>query len=153
MDIDSSSYLLSKEVCEDMTSKLEQAKILLENHTCVLVCKEEVKTSDLSGIKPWLVWIEEDKESLKECSVADRCIGKAAAMLMVYAEVKEVYTYLISDPALAVFKQYQIPVTYEKKVENIINRTKTGICPMEELCLTIEEPETAYFKLKEKVGM
>jgi hypothetical protein len=76
--------------------------------------------------------------------IADKVIGKAAALLMVYAGVKEVFTPTISDPAVEVFEKHNVKITYDKVVERIINRTGDGLCPMESLCLNVENPEEAF---------
>ena len=46
----------------------------------------------------------------------------------------------------------EIPFSYEKEVEYIINRTKTGMCPMEQTVLQIEDAEEAYEALKIKLA-
>ena len=37
-------------------------------------------------------------------------------------------------------------------VEYIINRDKTGMCPMEKAVLEVDEPNTAYVVLKKKIA-
>ena len=76
--------------------------------------------------------------------IADKVVGKAAALLMAYGKVKEVYTPTISTPALKVFKNHNIEIHYDKEVGRIINRKGDGLCPMETLCLNIENPEDAF---------
>ncbi|MBR0324215.1 MAG: DUF1893 domain-containing protein, partial [Bacteroidales bacterium] len=39
-------------------------------------------------------------------------------------------------------------VTYDKVVERIINRKGDGLCPMETLCLNVENPEEAFLKIQ-----
>ena len=119
--------------------------LLEENHTIVIYKKDaSVYTSNDRGVAPLMKLLKENKYQLKEALVADKVIGKAAALLMVYANIKEVYTPTISIPALYVFNNYGIKIHYDKKVERIINRRGDGLCPMETLCLNIENPEEAY---------
>lgn len=87
------------------------------------------------------------KGFLKGASVADKVIGKAAALLMALGEIKEVHTLIISEPAIKVFEKYNIPCFYDKKVDRIINRTGDGLCPMETLCLDVDEPQEAFQKI------
>ena len=89
---------------------------------------------------------------LKGASVADKVIGKAAALLMALGEIKEVYTLIISEPALQVFENHKIKYFYDKKVDRIVNRTGDGLCPMESLCLDIYDPQEAFIKIIDKIS-
>ncbi|MDL2326623.1 DUF1893 domain-containing protein, partial [Bacteroidales bacterium OttesenSCG-928-A14] len=48
--------------------------------------------------------------------------------------VNELYTDLISNPALQILEQQHIKTSYQKKVEVILNRTQNDWCPLERLC-------------------
>ena len=125
---------------------LEQAKSLLitTNSTIAVVSNGEVFTSQERGVKPLLHLLTEKKGFLKGASVADKVIGKAAALLMVLGEIKEVHTLIISEPAIKVFEKHNIPCFYDKKVHRIVNRTGDGLCPMETLCLNVDDPQDAF---------
>ena len=128
---------------------LEQAKSLLitTNSTIAVVSNGEVFTSQERGVKPLLHLLTEKKGFLKGASVADKVIGKAAALLMVLGEIKEVHTLIISEPAIRVFEKHNIPCFYDKKVTRIVNRTGDGLCPMETLCLDVENPQEAFDRI------
>ncbi len=128
---------------------LEQAKSLLitTNSTIAVVSNGEVFTSQERGVKPLLHLLTEKKGFLKGASVADKVIGKAAALLMVLGEIKEVHTLIISEPAIKVFEKHNIPCFYDKKVTRIVNRAGDGLCPMETLCLDVDEPQEAFQKI------
>ena len=132
---------------------LEQAKkILLDNDfTCVVVDDNEMRTSTFSGIRPLIQFLEISEDAFNGASIADRCIGRAAAFLMIYGGVKEIYTKMISDHALSLLEEYSVPVKYDVKVPYIINRTQDDMCPMEKTCLLISEPKEAYEALKAKL--
>ena len=68
---------------------------------------------------------------------------------MVHGNVKEVYAKLISESAIDVFRRYSIPFAYETITSKIINRFGTGICPMEETVVGINEPKNAFEALKQ----
>ena len=133
---------------------LEQAKLLLltSANTIAVVSNGEVFISQERGVKPLLHLLSEKKGFLKNASVADKVIGKAAALLMVLGEIKEVHTLIISEPAIKVFEKYNISCFYDKKVDRIVNRTGDGLCPMETLCLDVDEPVEAFTKIKEKIS-
>ena len=137
-----------------MTEPLERAKTLLSStdSTIAVVSVDDVFTSHDRGVKPLLHLLTEKKGFLKGSSVADKVIGKAAALLMVLGEIKEVHTLIISEPAIKVFEKHSIPCYYDKKVERIVNRTGDGLCPMESLCLDIDDPQEALAKIKEKIS-
>ena len=119
--------------------------LLKENHTIVIYKSDaSVIVSDDRGVAPLMKLLNEDKEQLRDSMIADKVIGKAAALLMVYAGVKEVFTPTISVPAVEVFEKYNVKITYDKVVERIINRKGDGLCPMETLCLNVENPEEAF---------
>lgn len=131
---------------------LNTAKALLktENFTLVVISSDKgVFTSSDRGVKPLLHLLENEKDFLKGASVADKVIGKAAALLMVLGGVKEVHTNIISEPAMEVFEKHKITFFFDKKVERIINRKGDGLCPMETLCIDVEEPSEAFEKIKE----
>ena len=136
-----------------MTEPLERAKSLLKStdSTIAVVSVDDVFTSHERGVKPLLHLLSEKKGFLKGASVADKVIGKAAALLMVLGEIKEVHTLIISEPAIKVFEKYIIPCFYDKKVDRIVHRTGDGLCPMETLCLDVDEPQEAFIAITNKL--
>ena len=118
---------------------------------CVAVNEAGLLISEKRGILPMIEWLEEDPECLRGASVADRIVGRAAAMIMVYAGVREVFASVISNGAIELLKDAGISVTYSMSAIAISNRRGDGICPMERLVAPVREPEAAYKKLREKV--
>lgn len=127
---------------------LERAKTLLAQNTCVLCKDETLHTSQKTGIAPMLDWLAEGME-LTGFSVADKIVGKAAALLFVLAGVNEVYGEVMSEGGLAVLQTHGIPCAYGKLTPYIINRKGDGICPMEQTVQAIDDPELAYEALCE----
>ena len=131
-----------------MTSSLMAAKKCLEekNSTCAVYLEKENRflVSHERGIKPVLNWIRQKPDILRGSFVADRVIGKAAALLMIYGGVQEVYGGIISRHAQDCFQHWDVPCFYGSIVPYIINRDKTGMCPMEQRSLTITTPEEAF---------
>ncbi|MBR0323403.1 MAG: DUF1893 domain-containing protein, partial [Bacteroidales bacterium] len=88
--------------------------LLKENHTIVIYKSDaSVVVSDDRGVAPLMKLLNEDREQLRDSLVADKVIGKAAALLMVYAGVKEVFTPTISAPAVMVFEKHNVKLTYD----------------------------------------
>ncbi len=128
--------------------------LLLKDFNTIVIYKSDasIVVSKDRGVAPLMNLLKEDNSQLKDSVVVDKVIGKAAALLMVYAGVKEVYTPVISSPALKVFKNYNIIIHYDKEVERIVNRKGDGLCPMETLCLDVENPDEAYAKILERIN-
>ncbi len=132
-------------------SDLEIAKsLLVGDNTCVLVSGDKKYISTKSGIRPVLEYLDEGTD-LTDFVVADRIVGKAAALLFVLAKIKCVYAEVISEPAILILKQHNIEYSYGKLTKNIINRKGDGICPMEQTVLNTDDPQTAFELLKAKV--
>lgn len=129
-----------------MTKFLERAKSTLHDggFTFVAWNGEKEFVSTLLGIAPVLSLIKNTPETLKGASVADKVIGKAAAMLMVYGGVSEIYADVVSEHALPVLERSGITLQYDKVVPYIINRAGTGMCPMEKKVLLIDDPEECF---------
>ncbi|WP_394010993.1 DUF1893 domain-containing protein [Anaerococcus cruorum] len=134
-------------------NNLDLAKTtLLENSYSIVVVKENkvVNTSNKNGLMPILDLYNNDKSLLKEASVADKVIGKAAALLLIEAGIKELYTDLISENAISILDDTNIKYIYKTKVKEIRNRDNTGRCPMEELSLASANADELLAKIKEK---
>ncbi|MGN0519154.1 MAG: DUF1893 domain-containing protein [Candidatus Fimenecus sp.] len=135
-----------------MHPDLESCKAILEceNLTCVVKCGAQIlKTTD-RGIKPFLHWIETG-ENLQGAIAADKVVGKAAAFLMEKAGLSAVYAAVLSEPAEAVLKNAGIAYTYSHLVPRIQNRAGDGLCPMESAVMEMDNAETAFAALREKL--
>lgn len=122
-------------------NNIEKATSLLkeEKATLVAVNKDEVHISHSRGVAPILNIIDENPQFLNGASIADKVIGKAAAMLLVRYGVAEIHAVLISKKALDYLKDKSVTVTYETAVVHIINRDKTDMCPMEKCVLDLND--------------
>lgn len=100
------------------------------------------------GLSSLMAAIEKERRSLRGASAADKVIGKAAAMLLVYSEVKRVYAILASEDATATLERFHIPFESEKTVAMILNRNRTSSCPFETLVQDVEDPHEAFERLR-----
>lgn len=150
--MDSVKY--ANEPYNQTSSALTEAVTLLHStdSTCVIIQNTTVYQSSLRGIAPILSKLEKDRAFLEGASVADKVIGKSAAMLLIYGKIKELHANVISEYAAALLEQYHIPFTYDKKVPYIINRDGTGMCPMEKSVLKLSAPEEAFAVLKQTLA-
>jgi len=131
---------------------LARAKVLLSDSgaSFVAVKEGEEHISNDKGIAPILKILDESPDFLKGAYVADKVIGKAAALLLEYAGVERLYTRTLSQLAVQVLDDSFMTYEYDQLVPNIINRTGDGMCPMEQKVLTITDPSEAYKLLSGK---
>lgn len=132
---------------------LSKAKNLLEccNNNCVVYKDGAVYTSKETGIKPLLGFISSGF-NLADFSAADKIVGRAAALIFVYLKIKEVYGEVMSLGAIEVFEMHKINYSYGIKVDVIINRAGTGVCPMEEAVRGINDPYDAFCAVSKKLA-
>ena len=78
---------------------------------------------------------------LRGADVSDRIVGRAAAALFVAGGAASVYADVMSVGAAEFLSSYAIPNHAETITEEIINRKKTGICPMEAAVKDLDDPE------------
>lgn len=131
--------------------------ILHEGHHSLVVGGSTVSKYDGRGVADLYRLSHDNPALLHGASIADKVVGKGAAALMVWAKVGEVYADVVSSPALDLLENNGIPVTYATLVPHIVNRTGTGMCPLETRCLpcaTVEEClvqiETFIEEMKQK---
>jgi len=123
-------------------------RLLKEGHTCVIAGDGLLLISDRTGISPMLDHLQEGTD-LTGCAVADKIVGKAAAMLFTLAGIREVYADVLSEAGKAFLEEAGIPVVWGQLTPMIVNRAGTGMCPMEETVLNLEDPSAAYAALLE----
>lgn len=97
-----------------------------------------------SGVADLFALVTDDPSFLDGASVADRVIGRGAALLLVLGGVAKVYAKVISSGALEVLRRAGVEVAYGESVPCIINRAGTGVCPVEQLTAATSSPDEAY---------
>lgn len=131
---------------------IDIAREILEKENLSLVvvkdCEVIYKSND-KGIKPMYYVATNLLQRAKGSSIADRVIGKGAAMLCKALEVKEVYSPLISETAIQVLKEANIPFTYHRSCLHIMNMKKTGLCPVEKLAMDSENEKVLLKRLED----
>lgn len=128
---------------------LERAKAALhrENYTCVFCDDRRILTDKRHGIAPLLARLD-DEEELRGMSVADKIIGKAAALLLIHCGVAEVYGEIMSTDAQALLAQNGIAAHCGKSVSVILNRDGSAPCPMEQAVGTLTDPAAALAAIR-----
>lgn len=119
-------------------------------YSCVIADRDRVMTSRAHGIAPLLERAERS-ERLEGAFVADRIIGKAAAMLLVVMRVASVYGQVMSREAEALLSANGIEVEYGALTDHIINRSGDGLCPMEQAVRDLTDCAAAPAVLRRRI--
>jgi len=129
---------------------LEKARHALAEQgcTCVLCLGDRLVTSHRRGVAP-LLQLLESGENYTGFSAADKVVGKATAMLYRLLDVKAVWCAVISESAMEALQAGGIGVSWEQRVDYIINRSGTGPCPMEAATIGIDDPAAALTAVRE----
>ena len=104
--------------------------------------------TDSRRISGFIKAIDTIGAELKGASVADKVVGKALALLCVYAGVRQVYAEVLSLKAQAIFEEYNVAFEGEQLVENVLDLNKAGVCPFEKAASLMSDPKEscAVFK-------
>lgn len=133
--------------------RLARRRLHETNLNLVIVKKERVVfETEAHGIGGFLLAIERLGKKMVGSAVADRIVGRAAALLCAYGEVASVFAVTTSEDGIQILRENNIPYEYEKLVSNILSYDRTDICPFEKLTTDLKNPEEAYAKLKQEVG-
>jgi hypothetical protein len=130
---------------EDMLAKLN------EQHISLIVRNAGLTTEyHQHGVQDLLSLVENEPQRLQGAVVADKTIGKAAAALMVVGGVKQAYTNTISTPAHEMLEKAGIQVFANDEVEMILNRDRSGQCPMDKSLNETDDPQECVNILKNR---
>ncbi len=127
---------LAKKELKEKNGKLvvvKKGKVIFKSNKSGIVPMYELYNSKLEGI----------------VSISDKFIGSGAAKLLLNTklEVEELFAEIISESALEILKDSNIKISFDEKVEKILNRTGDDLCPVEKLSLNNEKFEEFYNKL------
>ena len=115
--------------------------------------RDIVFSSALGGIKPLLDAIDAiGRDRLRGTVVADKIVGRAAALLTLYTVADEVHAALISTSAKEVLHSHGLKFYFSEETPTIMNRNETDMCPFEKLVQEVDNPEEAYRRIKANVS-
>ena len=114
-----------------MRTDLETASKRLNQKNLNLVVVKNGKVlfeTESHGLGDLVEAINQLQSSMKGSSVADRIVGRAAALLFVYSGVSAVFAVTISDGGIEILDYNNVFHEFEKKVPRILNLKKTDVC-------------------------
>lgn len=130
-----------------------EEKLQTEHLTCVVYKNGRMYSREGIGVRPLMACLGEDAHFFEGACVADKVVGKAAALLIVYGGGAEaVYGGVMSDSAIRILEERHIPYRYGERVAYIQNRTHTGMCPLEEAVADTDDPSEAFAALKRRIA-
>jgi len=136
---------------DNMLRKAKQI-IIDGKASCVVIKSNEiVYSSSGHGVTPLITLYENNPDILKDSLIVDKVIGKAAATIAVLGGAKKVYGIVMSNAAKSYLNRHDVVPEFGRCISIISNRTKDGLCPLEETVLDIESPELAYILLKDTI--
>lgn len=124
---------------------------LIQNNASYTLCAAReafLYVSHERGIAPIMKQIQDNPTYFHDCMIVDNVIGKAAAMLLCRSQVSYIHAHVMSEAAQRYLQQHALAYSFEQSCPYIINRTNTGMCPMEQCVRDIEDEEAAYLALK-----
>ena len=96
------------------------------------------------GVVDLYTLVASDPDFLRGGMLADRVIGRGAALLAVKGGVAEVFADTISQHALDVLDAAAVRYSYGRLVPYIINWAGDGMCLVEALTLHVSDPDVAF---------
>lgn len=120
-----------------------------EQCSCVIYNGEETRLFWERGVQDLYRLLKMEPDFLRGAFIADKVIGKAAAALMALGGVDEVFARVISSPAREFLERSEIKVDFLVEVPHIINRTRTGWCPLETRCFRMHTAEECLQQIEE----
>lgn len=118
--------------------------------TCAIAHNDEIIfTSVARGVKPLVDFQRQFGTGRKPAALADKVIGRGAALLLPLGGIVAVHGEVMSRPALEELERLGISASYTTLVEGIRNREGTGPCPMEALSMGITDPHEMLEKVEE----
>ncbi len=132
---------------------LAKQRLIREDLSLVIAKKGRVIfETKATGVAGLLEAVETLGNFLTGSSVADKVVGRAAALLIVYSRALSVFAVTISDSGIEVLMEHAIRCEFDNRVPNILSISKTDVCPFEKLVAELSDPKLAFEVLKARCG-
>ncbi len=111
-----------------------------------------VFSSSSKGIRPHLEAIEKlGREGIRGSVVADKIIGRAAALLILYSNPSEIHAGVITTKARELLEAKRVKVYQASEVSAIKEKDGRIYCPFEAMVQGLNDPEEAYLAIVAKI--
>ncbi len=105
----------------------------------------ETRSHRISG---FMQAIDKFKKEVEDSCVADRVVGKAVALLCLYAGIRGVHAVVLSRQAQSVLESQEVFYQFGEVVDAVLDSSRTGTCPFEGVAAGLSDPEEAYEAFK-----
>lgn len=122
-------------------------RLIKDSLTLAVTDGETTHTSTARGVRP-LLDLYENHVNVSGFCACDKVVGKGASVLYVLLKVKQVYALTASTIAIRMLRENGISVICENEVDRILNRDKSGFCPIESAVKDESSPLVALEKIK-----
>jgi len=126
------------------------SKIFSSDDSVALVVfknKEEILRKQGKGVRPLFEAVDSSLDDLLNSTVGDRMVGRASALLCLYAHVTCVYAYRATQEAIQLLQNHDVEVLVGETIERISGRDGTG-CIFEKMLADINDPEIAFQRIR-----
>lgn len=132
---------------------IEARRLFAANEAAVVLVKDGVicTMGNGRGLSPLLQLCDRSSEDVKDAWVVDKVIGKAAAAVCIQFGAKRVHGALMCEPAQALLKEHGIPFSADTVVPQILNRDKSGLCPLEASVKDLDKVPAMVKALRAKI--
>jgi hypothetical protein len=113
---------------------------------------EVIFESRLPGIRALFDLFQSNRDLLKGSCAADTVTGRAAALFYTDAGISAIKTGLLSKAGESVLLGAGIPYESEVLADTILNRDRSGLCPIERRSLKVTDATALVKKLIEFFG-
>ncbi len=131
----------------------EARRILSEGKAAVVAFRDGEITAHAGGhgLAPLLALYDEAPAALKDATVVDKVVGRAAAGICALAGVRAVHGLTLSDGAAALLAKRKIACTADVRVPKILDGRRKGLCPMEQEVGSLESPAQITAAIRRKI--
>jgi len=120
---------------------------------CVLIRNgKQVPQKRGHGVSPLLALYDNDPAGMAGGIVVDKVIGRAAASIVICGKAKMVHGLIMSEDAALFLKANNVEYSCGEMVPRILNRDRSGLCPLEKSVEGIDDPAQALAALRAKIA-
>ena len=105
------------------------------------------------GVKPLISTYTNYPNMMSGAVIADKVIGKAAAMIAVAGGAAYVYGEVMSESGFEYLTKHNISASYGTLVPGILNRTKDGSCPIEASVIDISDSDEGIKAIRATIAV
>ncbi len=109
------------------------------------------KTATGRGIGPLLGLYDASPEAFAGAAVADKVIGRAAAMILALAGASAVYASVMSESGRDMLSLHGVKWACAELAPFIVNRDGTGMCPVEQSVADESDPAAGLRRIRRRV--